>query len=246
MTYCIDNHNTDIYFNLATEEYLLRQRNEQFFMLWQSEPAVVIGKYQNPEAEINEEFIHRRQIRLARRFSGGGAVYQDEGNLNLTFIQTDTSPDFLRLLYFVTGFLESTGVPVKTDVRLGIFVDGRKVSGSAQCIHKNRSLYHCTLLFDTKLDTLEKALQSGKNGRPSPKKKHIKAVPSVHSQVGNLREHLPEAMSISNFRNRIFDYFLERDSNQQHTLSREDDAAIRILRDIKYATRSWIYDKKQS
>ena len=82
------NDSTDAYFNLAAEEYLLRSFGQDVFMLWQNEPSVVIGKHQNVWAEINPAFIQERDIKVVRRFSGGGAVYHDLGNLNFTFIES--------------------------------------------------------------------------------------------------------------------------------------------------------------
>ena len=73
---------------------------------------------------------------MARRFSGGGAVYHDKGNINLTIIETTSQPLFEDYLQRIVGFLETMGVTAYTDERLGIYLDGKKISGSAQCIHK--------------------------------------------------------------------------------------------------------------
>ena len=143
--FCIDNRCTDVYFNLAAEEYLLKKKKDNFFMMWQSVPSVVIGKHQSVRKEVDEKYIHENNILLARRFSGGGAVYHDEGNLNLSFMETVERPDFEYYLQQTVDFLESLGIVAYTDKRMGIYVDDRKVSGSAQCIHKNRVMYHCTL-----------------------------------------------------------------------------------------------------
>ena len=142
--FCIDNRCTDIYFNLAAEEYLLKQKRGNFFMLWQSEPSVVIGKHQSVAAEADKRFLDEKGITLARRFSGGGAVYHDRGNINLSFIETVKQPDFGYYLQQVVDFLEKVGISAYADQRLGIYVDERKISGSAQCIHKDRVMYHCT------------------------------------------------------------------------------------------------------
>ena len=91
---CIDNRCTDIYWNLAAEEYLLKQKRDNYFMLWQSDPCVVIGKHQSVQAEVDEHYLQEKGIALARRFSGGGAVYHDRGNINLSFIETVNQPDF--------------------------------------------------------------------------------------------------------------------------------------------------------
>lgn len=105
--FCIDNRCTDVYFNLAAEEYLLKKKKDNFFMMWQSVPSVVIGKHQSVRKEVDEKYIHENNILLARRFSGGGAVYHDEGNLNLSFMETVERPDFEYYLQQTVDFLES-------------------------------------------------------------------------------------------------------------------------------------------
>lgn len=124
--FCIDNRCTDVYFNLAAEEYLLKKKKDNFFMMWQSVPSVVIGKHQSVRKEVDEKYIHENNILLARRFSGGGAVYHDEGNLNLSFMETVERPDFEYYLQQTVDFLESLGIVAYTDKRMGIYVDDRK------------------------------------------------------------------------------------------------------------------------
>ena len=159
MIRCIYSPSTDIYFHLAAEEYLLKQGNEDVFMLWQDTPSVVIGKHQRLQAEVDREWVERKRIHIARRFSGGGAVYHDLGNVNLTFIETVSRlPDFSLYLHRILDFLKLMGIMAKGDDRLGIYLNGLKISGSAQYVHKNRVLYHCTLLYDTDLTILNKVL----------------------------------------------------------------------------------------
>ena len=99
MIRCIYSPFTDIYFHLAAEEYLLKQGNEDIFMLWQDTPSVVIGKHQRLRSEVDQEWAEREQVHIARRFSGGGAVYHDLGNVNLTFIETTPRlPEFVTYL----------------------------------------------------------------------------------------------------------------------------------------------------
>lgn len=242
--YCIDNRHTDVYFNLAAEEYLMKQAEGDFFMLWQAEPSVVIGKYQSVRAEADETFVGRNKIRLARRFSGGGAVYQDGGNLNLTFIETVDQPDFGRYLNAVTEFLGKQGVVVQTDRRQGIYLDERKVSGSAQCIHKNRVMYHCTLLFDADLSKLDAALAGRASDELLPGSKSVRAVPSVRSAVTNIKEYLPDSMDAGRFRDLIFDHFLKKgDTNRIYGFNPEEEKEIGRLRTEKYATEKWIYNR---
>ena len=111
---CFHNTFTDIYFHLAAEEYLLKQGTDPVFMLWQDTPSVVMGKHQSVSLEVNREWAEEQQIQIARRFSGGGAVYHDLGNVNLTFIETvSRSPDFSLYLHRIQDFLEQIGLPAK-------------------------------------------------------------------------------------------------------------------------------------
>ena len=240
--FCIDNRCTDIYFNLAAEEYLLKQKRGNFFMLWQSEPSVVIGKHQSVAAE--ETFLHEKGIALARRFSGGGAVYHDRGNINLSFIETRKQPDFEYYLQLVVDFLEKVGIAAYADQRLGIYVDERKISGSAQCIHKDRVMYHCTLLFSTDLDVLNGAL----SGQPDaenrlPGSRTLRAVPSVRSEVANVKEFLSGPMDVKRFMHLLFHSFIDDDDNRIYRFSAGDLEAIERLKAEKYASQEWIYHK---
>ena len=159
MIRCIYSPYTDIYFHLAAEEYLLKQGTEDVFMLWQSVPSVVIGKHQRLRSEVDKEWAKQHRIAIARRFSGGGAVYHDLGNVNFTFIETVSRlPEFVHYLQRTLDFLSFIGIEAKGDERLGIYLNGLKISGSAQCVHKDRVLYHCTLLYDTDLTILNKVL----------------------------------------------------------------------------------------
>ena len=243
--FCIDNRCTDIYFNLAAEEYLLKQKRGNFFMLWQSEPSVVIGKHQSVATEADERFLDEKGITLARRFSGGGAVYHDRGNINLSFIETVKQPDFVYYLQQVVDFLEKVGISAYADQRLGIYVDERKISGSAQCIHKDRVMYHCTLLFSANLDVLHTVLK-GKSDElePIPGLKNIRAVPSVPSEVVNLNCFLDVSVNIKRFIHLLFHYFLiEDEQNSIYHFSRKDLAAIELLKVEKYANEDWIHHR---
>ena len=114
-TLIIDNPFTDIYFNLAAEEFLLKNRPENILMLWQNTPSVFLGKHQRVETEINLTYVKDKQIRIARRYSGGGTVYHDMGNLNLTFIENTNVPDFEKYTRKTLEFLNSIGVQAQKD-----------------------------------------------------------------------------------------------------------------------------------
>ena len=240
MIRCIYSPFTDIYFHLAAEEYLLKQGNEDIFMLWQDTPSVVIGKHQRLRSEVDQEWAEREQVHIARRFSGGGTVYHDLGNVNLTFIETTPRlPEFVTYLQRTLDFLNSMGLMATGGERLGIYLNGLKISGSAQCLYKDRVLYHCTLLYDTDLTALHQAL----NPEPMVDDEMLSsvyAVPSVRSEVTNIRRHL-SAGTVTDFKEKAFLYFSKSQSVSAFT--REEIEAINQLREEKYIQKEWIYSR---
>ena len=240
MIRCIYTPFTDIYFHLAAEEYLLKQGNEDIFMLWQDTPSVVIGKHQRLRSEVDQEWAEREQVHIARRFSGGGAVYHDLGNVNLTFIETTPRlPEFVTYLQRTLDFLNSMGLMATGGERLGIYLNGLKISGSAQCLYKDRVLYHCTLLYDTDLTALHQAL----NPEPMVDDETLSsvyAVPSVRSEVTNIRKHL-SAGTVTDFKEKAFLYFSKSQSVSAFT--REEIEAINQFREEKYIQKEWIYSR---
>ena len=137
----INNPYTDAWFNLAAEEYLLKNFSDDIFMLWQNEPSVIIGKHQNVWDEINRNYIQEKHIKVVRRYSGGGAVYHDSGNLNITFIQTSKELASGIFTARLIAFLATFGIRAEADERQALTIDGLKISGSAQSIHKGR-IFH--------------------------------------------------------------------------------------------------------
>ncbi len=240
MIRCIYSPYTDIYFHLAAEEYLLKQGNDDVFMLWQNTPSVVIGKHQRLQSEVDTEWAERERIHIARRFSGGGTVYHDLGNVNLTFIETVSRlPEFITYLQRTLDFLASIGVMAEGDERLGIYLDGLKISGSAQCVHKDRVLYHCTLLYDTNLTVLNKVL----NPEPLADDETLSsvyAVPSVRSEVTNIRKHFSVG-TVDDFKENAFQYFSK--SQRVSSFSEEEIVAANQLRNEKYIGKEWIYSR---
>lgn len=202
----IYSRHTNPRFHLAAEEYLLKNFKEEVFMLWRSTPAVVLGKYQQPQAEVNLPYAKEHGIVMARRFSGGGTVYHDAGNLNLTFIRNGGLEAAGELTAQLTEFLISQGVPATADVRGGIFVEGLKISGSAQALHKKRVLHHATLLFQSDLNALENVLTPPPGQLQSLPADNRYFVPSVRSAVTNLQEYLP-LYSVDQFAAKVFHYF---------------------------------------
>jgi len=242
---CINNTYTDAWFNLAAEEYLLKNFSEEFFMLYQNEPSVVIGKYQNVLAEVNLDFIQRNNIKIARRSSGGGTVFHDLGNLNLTFIENNKGIGFYRFAERIILLLSTLGIHAESDSRLAINIDGLKISGSAQCVHKNRVMYHATLLFSSDLNSLTSTLESDPKQLENKTDSRI-YVKSVKSPVTNILEHLNMKLDIKRFKDYTMTYFLnEEQENTLFQFTRKDISEIDTLVDQKYGTTEWNYDGRK-
>jgi len=239
ITFCINQSNSNPYFNLAAEEYLLKNFQEDFFMLWRSRPSVVVGKHQNALAEINHEFVQKNQIPVARRLSGGGTVFHDPGNVNFTFIRNVEKISEVNFKVFTVPVVEALsklGIEAYTSGRNDLLIDGKKISGNAEHVHKNRVLHHGTLLFDSHLDALKGALKVNLS------KFEDKAVQSNRSEVTNIANYMLSSMSVEEFTNFLF---TEISQNYQefkvYELTPEDMEAIQKLSTEKYQTWDWIF-----
>lgn len=239
ITLCIHLPDTDPYFNLAAEEYFLKNFKEDFFMLWRSQPTVVVGKHQNALAEINHEFVCTHQIPVARRLSGGGTVFHDLGNLNFTFIRNVDKiheVNFKVFTFTIMEALKTMGIDVYTTGRNDLQIDGKKISGNAEHVHRNRVLHHGTLLYNSQLDTLKGALKVDLS------KFEDKAVQSNRSEVTNIAPYLQPPMSVEDFGNLLFAEISQQlNDSQIYTFTETDRAAIQKLSDEKYRTWDWIY-----
>jgi len=231
--YCIYNPSTDPYFNLAAEEYVLKNFSEDVFMLWRNDQSVIVGKYQNSAAEINLDFVRERDIKVVRRMTGGGAVFHDLGNVNYTFIGAKGSGDFRTFSEPIIQVLNTLGVPATFEGRNDLMIDGKKFSGTAQCVYQNRILHHGTLLFASEMEDLSAAL------KVNPLKFKDKAVKSVRKRVTNIQEHLPQAMTVTEFIDVVMAFVKGEKNAVAYEFSEEDLKQIQRLRDEKYVKWEW-------
>lgn len=178
----------DPYRNLATEKWLFdtNPADTCTLYLWQNENTVVIGRNQNPWAECRPKFLEENGIKLARRLSGGGAVFHDLGNLNFTFICSTENYDLAKNLEVVKLACKYAGITAEVSGRNDILVDGKKFSGNAFYNSKGMSYHHGTLLINADIEKVSGYLT------PSKAKLEAKGIKSVRSRVINLSSLAPD------------------------------------------------------
>lgn len=229
----------DPYFHLALEELLLAaETKEEILLLWRSRSAVICGRYQNIYAEADVLAAKAAGVDVARRLTGGGTVYHDEGNLNYTIL-TDydgSGSQYDRFLMPVVRTLRQLGVPAETGRICDITADGKKISGSAQKVSGSRILHHGTLLFHADLTALRRIANGAREEYRS------KGVASSPWPVTNLCDYLP-GMTMEDFRRAMLTGLTAGKDVTARSLTAEEHQAAQALANTKYRTWDWIYGK---
>lgn len=237
----IDVQSTDPSFNLALEQYVFDELSEEddFFLLWQNDNAIIIGKNQNTYMEINTEYVKQQGIKVVRRLSGGGAVYHDMGNLNFTFIVKEDRKqfDFSKFAKPVVEALHKLGVNAEINGRNDMTIDGKKFSGNAQYFKNGKIMHHGTLMYDSNIEVISNALQV------SAGKIESKGVKSVKSRVTNIRPYMKENVPITEFKRLLVASMFAENDLQNYCLSDEDMKRIAEISEKRYATWEWNYGK---
>ncbi len=238
---CIYHQSTDPYFNVATDEYILKHMDEDCFMLWRNDNAIIVGQYQNTPAEINYDYVKDNGIAVVRRLSGGGAVYHDLGNLNFSFTQQDKDAnlsDFEKFTRPIVEVIQALGANARFEGKNDLVIDGKKIAGNAAHIHKNKILHHGCLLFASEMRNVSEAL------RINPVKYTDKAVKSIPKRVTNISDHLKHPVSLEEFTQKLMAHVLATYPNARlYKFTAKDKKKIRRLRNEKYATHEWNYGR---
>lgn len=226
-------------FNLATEEYLLKNYQDDFFFLYSNSPALIVGKHQNTLAEINLEKTEQEKIPVVRRLSGGGTVFHDEGNLNYCFIKKGEKGklvDFQKYSQPIINTLQKLSVDAKFEGKSDLTIDGKKFSGNASHVYKNKIMQHGTMLFSSDLKRLNQLL------KVNPLKFKDRGVRSIRSKVTNISDYLSSPITLAEFSQLIIkEVYLNFPDAREFTLSASDKENIESLMDEKYNNWEWNY-----
>lgn len=235
--FCSDRY--DPYYNLALEEHLLSRvtSGSVILYLWQNAHTVVIGRNQNPWAECRTSLLQEEGGHLARRLSGGGAVYHDLGNLNFTFLCREEDYDLQKHLSVIQTACSFAGITASFSGRNDLLAEGKKFSGNAFYHSKGAAYHHGTLLIDTDMEKLGRYLS------PPKAKLQTKGIASVRSRVVNLKALSP-ALTCDIMKDHMVSAFgsVYGGTPELLSLTEEDVQAVSSLRE-RYESEAWLFGK---
>lgn len=233
----VPNQHHDPSLNLAQEEYLLSRAGirDEILFFYVNDPSIIIGRHQNTAEEIDAGYVKANNIRVVRRLSGGGAVYHDRGNLNFSLItpgDPQASADFSRCLNPILSALRSLGLAAELTGRNDLTLNGAKFSGNAYYHTRAGSVIHGTLLYNTDLEVLTKAL------RPRPEKLQSKGIKSARSRVTNIKDALPGVSGVEELETAIVRHFFPKEPVTR-LFSSSEMSEIEAIADKRYRSALW-------
>lgn len=241
MKYIKTNFHTPPY-NMAMEDLIINYLPaDDYLLFYIHDPSIIIGRHQNTIEEINEDYVKEKGIHVQRRLSGGGAVYHDHGNLNFSFIVRGSRDDvnhFDVLTLPVIKTLEKLGVKAELSGRNDLLIDGKKFSGNAQYFHNGRLLQHGTILFNSEMSELSKAL------KVKPIKIESKGVKSVRSRVTNIMDYVADkSITIEQFKDLLLETIGEIYPLEEYVLAESEKVILNRLVEGKFKTWAWNYGR---
>jgi len=236
----IDHPSTDANFNFALEKYAMDTLDvaDEYFLFWRTTPTLMVGRYQNTRAEINLDFAEKNHINIVRRITGGGTIYTDLNGWQFSFITKKPegkSIDFAHFTKPVIDALASLGAVAYLSGRNDLLIDGKKISGNAQYKNARVNLHHGSLLFNTDLEMLVRALT------PDDEKMVSKGIQSVKQRVTNIADYLPSSMTSEDFAAKMIS-FLTKDMTR-YQLTTDDIDKIGAIKAQQFDTWAWNFGK---
>ena len=236
----IEHESMDPYFWFGLENDLMQNGalTEDVFLFWRTEPTLMLGRYQNAAAEINEEYANRRGIHIARRLTGGGAIYTDPGSWQFSFIRRERSKqiDFGEFVLPVLSGLKHMGLDVAMSERNDLLIGGKKFSGNAQYHSRGRVLHHGSILFDADIEEMVRCLTVDNEKIIS------KGIHSVRQRVTNLREHIGGDLDALAFGDRLLPFLLP-DNVKKRVLEPADITRIQNTHALMFRSWDWVFGK---
>lgn len=227
----------DPYFNLAAEQYLLKQcNNEVILLLYKNTDCIVFGRNQDIFFNCDMELMHKLNVLPVRRITGGGAVFHDVGNLNFCFIIPVEHYKKESSMQIIRDALLNLGIPANVTGRNDITVNNTKVSGNAFYSNSTHALHHGTLLVNSDLEKMEKLL------KVDPSKLQPHGIHSVRSRVANLHELYPQYMT-DNYEKAITKAFAEYYLGNSNALELRNLNNRKNIYEIKnfFSSDEWIF-----
>ena len=235
----------DPYMNLAFEEALARARGAGLvpdtLRIWRNARAVVIGYFQIASEEVDLERAMREKVVVARRFTGGGAVYHDMGNVNYAVVASaeelrdPVEYAYSHLVKGLVNALKLLGLDARIENVNDVVVEGRKVSGTAASFRWGSCFIHGTLLVNADLETMSRML------KPPVEKLRSKGISDVKQRVTNISQLLgrvPSYREVVEALVRGFEELLNAEAYFDLP-SREELYAATLLYERKYSKEEW-------
>lgn len=236
----INSNSTDANFNFALEKYAMDELaiSNDYFLFWRTHPTLMIGKFQNALQEINMDYVKANKVNVVRRVTGGGTIYTDMNGWQFSFITKNSQDKHLDFAYFtqpIIDALASLGIHAELSGRNDLLIDGRKFSGNAQYKTKKVNLHHGSLLFNTTIEHMVRALNV------ADEKLISKGIKSVKSRVTNISEHMTDQITSEAFRDLMLTYLTKEMTT--YTLSPSDIDRINQIKSEQFDTWAWNYGR---
>ncbi len=232
----IETDSTNANFNFALEKYLMDEYDaaDSYFLFWRTQPTLMIGKFQNTYREINTAFAREHKINIVRRITGGGTIYTDLNGWQFSFIEKNPAKqeiDFDRFTQPVMDALASIGVTAYRSGGNDLLIDGKKISGNAQFKSTAVNLHHGSLLFNTDLTRLVRALTV------DDEKLISKGIKSVKERVANIASYIDRPISSEAFRDLMLAHITK--DMQKAALTPADIEKVNQIKADQFDTWEW-------